>query len=125
MLLKDIQAGDTLIPDSGFTCITAGRIVTVEADDKGELFVPCKDGRHYLSGQAGDNGELVGLYPYQRDGEPLLDPRTTVELMADRDGKDLIITALAFAQNYVDDGRLPDPTNIIARARESAANLYG
>lgn len=36
---------------------------------------------------------------------------------------DMIVTALAFAQNYADDGRLPDPTKIIARGREAALRI--
>ena len=86
MKLTDIKTGDTLIADTGFTCIKGGTILTVQTDKDGTLFVPCSEGQHGLEGQTNDKGELVGLAPYLRDGQPLLDPRSTIELMADRDG---------------------------------------
>jgi len=60
--LSDVKAGDKLIADSGFTCIGANEIVTVQADDDGHLFVPCDHGRHHLDGQADDGETLVGLF---------------------------------------------------------------
>lgn len=77
MKLRDLKAGDSVFADGGFTCLRGG-FHFVEADGDG-LFIQCDDGKHYLVGQENENGELVGLYPG-------LDPRTTIELMADRDG---------------------------------------
>lgn len=34
---SEVKAGDTLIADSGFTCIKDGTHLIVEADDKGEI----------------------------------------------------------------------------------------
>lgn len=56
------KAGDQLKCDGGFTCIETGAVVTVHANKGGELFVPCADGQHYLIGQVGEDGELVGMY---------------------------------------------------------------
>ena len=58
--LDDIKAGDWLKADRGFTCLKEDQVVLVHADEDG-LFVPCADGRHYLDGQAGADGECVGL----------------------------------------------------------------
>lgn len=60
--LDEIKAGDRLKADGGFTCLRHGEVVTVTADDDGRNYVPCSDGRHYLDGQQGDDGECVGLY---------------------------------------------------------------
>ncbi len=63
------KAGDVLTCDGGFTCMAEGQEVEVHADPDHEgiesLFVPCKDGAHYLVGQLDFDGcgALVGLYP--------------------------------------------------------------
>ncbi len=62
--LADIKPGDRVVVDAGFTCIGAWRECTVEVDDRGEKFIPCTAGRHYLDGQEDfDNPDkpLVGL----------------------------------------------------------------
>ena len=79
--LDQIKAGDVLIADGGFTCMSDGEVVTVKSDDGG-LFVRCagpdegddadadhgkpstthRREQHYLDGQEGDDGECVGLY---------------------------------------------------------------
>ena len=59
MKLTDIQPGDTIIADGGFTCMRAGPTV-VQADNAG-LYVKCSEGRHYLDGQEDEAGELIGL----------------------------------------------------------------
>lgn len=56
----DVQAGTKLVPDAGFTCMEAGKIVEVAKDERG-LFVPCSHGRHYLDGQLDDGVEYIGL----------------------------------------------------------------
>lgn len=68
MKLADVRAGDMLIADGGFSCLEAGPH-EVKADPKGELFIDCADGGHYLSGQEDQNGELVGLE--KRDHHPV------------------------------------------------------
>jgi len=57
--LIDVQPGDALIADAGFTCVKPGR-VSVKKSDNG-LYFDCSEGRHYLDGQVNDEGSLVGL----------------------------------------------------------------
>lgn len=57
----DIKVGDRLIADDGFDCIDEDEIVEVAADESGQLYVPCRDVKHYLDTQQGENGECVGL----------------------------------------------------------------
>ena len=62
MSASNIKNGSILVADGGFDCILAGERTTVRRDEKGELFVPCSHGRHYLDGQLGADGEtLVGF----------------------------------------------------------------
>lgn len=77
MKLSDVKAGDEIFADAGFTCMKPG-FHLVQCDDGG-LYIECQGGHHYLVGQEDEHGELIGL-------RPGLDPRTTIELMADRDG---------------------------------------
>lgn len=66
--ISALKKGDVLIADDGFTCLKNGERVKVgEAD--GELFVPCKDGKHFLAGQTDDGDTLTGLSkpPTRRD----------------------------------------------------------
>lgn len=61
MLLNELKAGDIIAIDDGFTCLSEGNH-TVEKDESGELFIKCKDGKHFLEGQEDDEtGELVGI----------------------------------------------------------------
>ena len=59
MKLSEVQPGDVLIADAGFTCIEPGATLVVGED----LSVPCADGKHFLDGQVSfDDGDtLVGL----------------------------------------------------------------
>ena len=59
MKLSEVQPGDVLIADGGFTCIKPGAQLVV-ADD---LSIPCACGKHFLDGQVDfDDGDtLVGL----------------------------------------------------------------
>lgn len=60
--LSEIKLGDVVVADDGFTCIQANARLTVEVDPRGNLFVSCDQGRHFLDGQIDDDGEtLVGL----------------------------------------------------------------
>jgi hypothetical protein len=56
----DVKAGDRLVADDGFTCLRHDEVVTVAACANG-LYVPCTSGSHYLDGQEGDDGALIGL----------------------------------------------------------------
>lgn len=60
--LSELQPGDVLEADDGFTCMKNGERVKVIKDHDGSLFVPCKDGGHHLCGQADDGEHLVGLH---------------------------------------------------------------
>lgn len=61
MKLNDINPGDALIVDDGFTCMEPGDQKVAQMNQSGELFVDCSDGRHFLDGQVGDDGHLVGI----------------------------------------------------------------
>lgn len=57
----DVKEGDILIADGGFTCMKAGP-KEVMKDEKGELYVKCRAGRHYLDGQLdSDNSQIIGM----------------------------------------------------------------
>lgn len=60
---EDVQAGDILICDAGFSCLKLGATVTVEASPCGSTFIRCKNGTHLLDGQIQDEDDdtLVGL----------------------------------------------------------------
>lgn len=62
--VEEVHEGLQLECDDAFTCISTGRVVTVNKDSVG-LFIPCDEGRHYLDGQLDfDGGQFyVGLYP--------------------------------------------------------------
>lgn len=57
--LEDVNPGDTLVCDGGFTCMGPGQR-TVERDADG-LFIRCNNGEHYLEGEVGCDGYLIGL----------------------------------------------------------------
>lgn len=61
-----IAEGDILRTDGGFTCVPAGATVEIRSDPDhsglASLYFDCNDGRHYLDGCVGVDGELVGLY---------------------------------------------------------------
>lgn len=61
MNIADVKPGMKLKADGGFTCIKRGAVLTVEFDEQGLPFVPCKRGGHWLAGQVGEGGELIGL----------------------------------------------------------------
>lgn len=60
MKLEDLSAGSIVKADGGFTCIEPGEHV-VHADEHGKLFILCADGRHFLDGQVGGDGTLIGI----------------------------------------------------------------
>jgi hypothetical protein len=76
--VEKVKAGTRLIADGGFTCLEEGEVVTVEAEDDGELFVRCcaddngepgkpvskdRNEHHGLDGQLDDEGKnYVGFW---------------------------------------------------------------
>ncbi|WP_238368252.1 hypothetical protein [Mesobacterium pallidum] len=69
ILFGQVAAGDILVADSGFGCMVAGEKL-VQADAQGGLFVQCGDGRHYLDGQVGEDGCLIGFTGHRRGPKP-------------------------------------------------------
>jgi hypothetical protein len=61
--LSAISVGEVLVADNGFDCIESWSSASVEKDNRGELFIACKCGQHFLEGQLDldDNDTLVGL----------------------------------------------------------------
>lgn len=59
--LAELTQGDFIETDTGFDCVKAGKYYVL-ADRKRELFIACRSGRHYLSGQADDGIHCVGIY---------------------------------------------------------------
>jgi hypothetical protein len=57
--LRDVNAGDVLVADNGFTCIHQGLYEVKE--DSGRLYVDCRDGKHFLDGQDDGDGILIGF----------------------------------------------------------------
>lgn len=57
--LDQLKKKDILLVDNGFTCMNEGKYL-VKIDKKG-LYVRCIQGKHYLDGQIGDDGFLVGM----------------------------------------------------------------
>jgi hypothetical protein len=59
--LEDVALGDLLVFDAGFTCIKENSVLEVQQDGKGELFVNCDKGGHYLHGMEDAHGVLQGV----------------------------------------------------------------
>ncbi len=65
--LADLEDGDLVVADDGFTCISRG-VHTVHDDPATpgscSLYITCADGKHFLDGQLEDDGSLSGLSRY-------------------------------------------------------------
>lgn len=60
--IDDVKPGDKLLCDDAFTCVDHGIAYAVRKDEKsGDLFINCRDGRHYLDGQKQADGTLAGM----------------------------------------------------------------
>jgi hypothetical protein len=61
--LSALEVGASLVADNGFDCIRAWSRVDVQKDERGELYVACKCGQHFLEGQLDhdDQDTIVGL----------------------------------------------------------------
>lgn len=57
--LEELKPGKTLMVGDGFTCMNPGKY-RVKIDKKG-LYIRCIKGKHYLDGQVGSDGKLIGM----------------------------------------------------------------
>jgi hypothetical protein len=65
--LSELKPYEMVRLDGGFTCSPAGK-ARLSQDESG-LFFQCRDGKHYIAGQADDGEHCVGIYrlpPHQR-----------------------------------------------------------
>ena len=60
MKLDELEPGDRVKGFRDWGCVPALAVRTVRACEGG-LFVKCTHGRHFLDGQVGDDGHLVGM----------------------------------------------------------------
>lgn len=60
MKLEDLNEGDVIHLEGGFTCHGQGAAV-VERTANGDLFYRCRAGKHFLDAQVDENGELSGV----------------------------------------------------------------
>ena len=58
---SDLKAGDQLMGFEGWECIPASAVRTVFEDEDGDLYLRCKQGKHYLDGQIQGGGYLLGM----------------------------------------------------------------
>lgn len=58
---KELNVGDTLVADSGFTCMSKDEKKQLFVDEYGDFYVTCTHGKHYMDGQIGNNFEIVGF----------------------------------------------------------------
>lgn len=58
--LTEAKAGQKVRLDGGFTCVKAGFIELHEDNDG--IYFECKEGHHYIEGQADDGIHCVGMY---------------------------------------------------------------
>jgi hypothetical protein len=63
MNIGDVKPGMKLRVEGGFGCMKRGAEVIVKVDEQGFPFVPCRRGGHWLAGQVGEGGELIGFSP--------------------------------------------------------------
>ena len=61
MKLSDLKAGSFIQLDDGFPCRGPGPALIYHSDDG--LYFECTRGRHYLSGQEDEEGNLIGISP--------------------------------------------------------------
>ena len=57
--LNEARKGQIVKLDNGFTCHRAGRVI-LQKDGNG-IFFSCKEGKHYIDGQADDGIHCVGI----------------------------------------------------------------
>lgn len=59
--LSEAKPGQKVEIDDGFTCCAAG-VVELKRDHAG-IYFSCKEGHHYIEGQADDGENCVGIFP--------------------------------------------------------------
>lgn len=58
-----VNGGTHLVTDGGFTCMGDHATRIVRATGKGELYVACSHGHHFLDGQKDESGDFyVGFW---------------------------------------------------------------
>lgn len=58
---SEVNVGDTLEADGGFTCLCEGDRKPVMKNVDNRLYIECNEGKHFLEGQE-ENGVYIGLY---------------------------------------------------------------
>jgi hypothetical protein len=58
--MSEVAAGDKLVT-YGFSCVPDETLVTVMDSLQKGMYFHCDRGKHYLSSQLNEDGELVGL----------------------------------------------------------------
>ena len=63
--LSDLKAGDLLEFDTTFTCGIGGKTLLALQDHRGEWYVRCRHGTHFLEAQTedGDGDHMIGVWP--------------------------------------------------------------
>lgn len=116
--LTDLRPGDRVFCDEGFFCIPAGARRTVCADERGDLYVPCAQHRHYLVGQSYSNSDgfliLAGMYADPENARRReMDERARIDLLQ--------ITTDQAMENSRTATQVDD--DVMRRAREEAERL--
>lgn len=57
----DLEPGLKVWVDGAFSCMTKGPQV-VEISPDGDFYIQCNEGMHFLEGQRGPDGKLVGIF---------------------------------------------------------------
>lgn len=60
MRYQDLEVGSVIDVDAGFDCVRPGAHVVQKSED-GALYISCTHGKHFLDGQIGGDGYLVGI----------------------------------------------------------------
>ncbi len=69
--LADVHPRHVLVCDDRFDCVSPFTMLRIKEDENG-LYFKCTEGKHYLDGQADDDGVLEGLA--FRSGHPVQQP---------------------------------------------------
>lgn len=60
--LKDLKDGMKIFVDDNFDCLSTGMTHTVRKNEHSRFYVRCDEGKHFLDGQVGDFGYLIGIF---------------------------------------------------------------
>lgn len=109
MKLSDLKSGDTIVVDGGFPCMSDGP-KTVHVTNNKDFYVICRDGRHFLSGQEDENGELIGISKPNHTTPKTSTPERFVVGSSNTDEAVVIYgeeAALQYATDLADEGDTP------------------